>query len=395
MHTDFQERSIAAIASATDESFSEAPATFPLSSRDTQLPVEQPTKQIRENLAESPLLARISAPAAQALNRIYTWTSPLAFRVRDSDYQAWWDDAAEPAAPCRSYRFQFGPAKGWLTLEPLAERELLGDADDDAVPESLRRVLFADALASLLSTLENHTRRTIELLPESDEESVAGKQEIGSVFFRVSKLAAEHTRRGAIRFDDERFLELICPAAPPPSPMKQREWNAVRVPIVFRVGTTSLTVEEMRGLTRGDIVGIETWASVGKALVVSAQLPGVPTQSIIGLADGSRVVIDKIQETAMKDNRPATAPEARDAQSNKLGSLEALEVTMTFELGKHVLKLSELKALQPGYVIELAQPLNQSVIRILANDSLVGHGHLIAIGDKLGVRVTQFAQSDV
>jgi type III secretion protein Q len=47
---------------------------------------------------------------------------------------------------------------------------------------------------------------------------------------------------------------------------------------------------------------------------------------------------------------------------------------LTFELGKHVLKLGELKALQFSYIIELAQPLNQSVIRILANDSPVGHG---------------------
>jgi hypothetical protein len=55
---------------------------------------------------------------------------------------------------------------------------------------------------------------------------------------------------------------------------------------------------------------------VGKALVVSAQLPGVAGQSIVGLADGSRVVIDKVQETPMKDNHSATAP-APEARNTK------------------------------------------------------------------------------
>jgi type III secretion protein Q len=52
--------------------------------------------------------------------------------------------------------------------------------------------------------------------------------------------------------------------------------------------------------------------------------------------------------------------------------------------------LAELRALRPGTVLELAQPLNQAVIRILANGMPVGEGHLIAVGNRLGVRVSRF-----
>jgi hypothetical protein len=217
MHSDIQERPTSAAASVPDKSLSETPAVFAHSSGDTRLPVEQPTKQTCENLAESPLLARMGAPAAQALNRIYTWTSPLAFRLRDSEYRVWWDDAAKPAVPSRSYRFQLGSAKGWLTLEALAERELLSDAAADAVPESLRCILLADALAPLFSTVENHTRRTIELLPESDEEPAACKQ-IGSVSFRVSKLGTEYTQCGSSVLTTSASSNWICP---PPRRLRQ------------------------------------------------------------------------------------------------------------------------------------------------------------------------------
>lgn len=57
--------------------------------------------------------------------------------------------------------------------------------------------------------------------------------------------------------------------------------------------------------------------------------------------------------------------------------------------------LAQLKALRPGFVLELDQPLNQGVIRILANGTLVGHGHLIAVGNKLGVRVAELAPGTV
>jgi len=62
-----------------------------------------------------------------------------------------------------------------------------------------------------------------------------------------------------------------------------------------------------------------------------------------------------------------------------------------FELGALDLSLGELRALKPGHVFDLAQPLNRSAVRIVAHGNVLGKGHLVAIGDRLGVRVAEFA----
>ena len=71
--------------------------------------------------------------------------------------------------------------------------------------------------------------------------------------------------------------------------------------------------------------------------------------------------------------------------------LEALDMPLRFEVGELQLTLRELRSLQPGHVFELEQPLNRSTVRIYAHANLIGHGVLVAVGDRLGVRVADIA----
>ncbi|MHA2941322.1 FliM/FliN family flagellar motor switch protein [Ralstonia mannitolilytica] len=83
----------------------------------------------------------------------------------------------------------------------------------------------------------------------------------------------------------------------------------------------------------------------------------------------------------MTTETPAAAsagePAARPLPTD---SLDDIELVTTFELEERRVSLAELRALRPGTVMELSQPLNQAVIRILANGTPVGEGHLIAVG---------------
>jgi type III secretion protein Q len=85
---------------------------------------------------------------------------------------------------------------------------------------------------------------------------------------------------------------------------------------------------------------------------------------------------------AAHDASPVDAPRAR----------VGLAVDLRFELPPTSMPLGELSALQPGAVIELQQGINQSVIHLVANGMLIGTGHLIAVGQKLGVRVVTLTQ---
>jgi type III secretion protein Q len=70
-------------------------------------------------------------------------------------------------------------------------------------------------------------------------------------------------------------------------------------------------------------------------------------------------------------------------------------VTLRFEVGDLAVSLGELRNLRPGHVFELAQPLNRSPVRILAHGNVLGKGYLVAVGDRLGVRVSEFAPSEI
>lgn len=74
------------------------------------------------------------------------------------------------------------------------------------------------------------------------------------------------------------------------------------------------------------------------------------------------------------------------APAGELPPLERLPVQVSFEVGRQTLDLQTLATLQSGSLIDLAAPLTGEV-RILANQQCVAIGELVAIEERLGVRV--------
>lgn len=356
-------------------------------------------------------LPAMSGAAAQAASRAYSWRRGFEFDAGGARRTVRWDYTARlaPGTP-RRYRFRFGPAAGWLLLETRAERALIGDGADDAVPDVIRCALLADALAPLAAVLEQATRQTLSVAaPEPGEAPPPIAQEIeapvrngdGEPAEAASPLrfvlgvpdGAWHAH-GALLFDDPRYLILACPAAPPPPALDTHDFDALPVPLAFRIGSTRLTQREFASLQHGDIIAIEQWKSAGAGLVCRATTPGGRGLALAARVVGSRITIDDIQTSEAPSMNPSTPPEppsdggADSGKGPHASVLDALEVDASFELERRTLTLAQLKAMQPGFVIELDQPLNQSVIRILANGMEVGTGHLIAVGNKLGVRVS-------
>jgi len=70
-------------------------------------------------------------------------------------------------------------------------------------------------------------------------------------------------------------------------------------------------------------------------------------------------------------------------------------VVLRFEVGELSLTLGELKSLRPGHVFDLGQTLNRCDVRIVAHGNLLGRGYLVAVGDRLGVRVSEFAPNEL
>lgn len=349
-------------------------------------------------------LPHLSAPAAQAASRAYAWRRTFEFDAGGTRRTLRWDYTAQlaPGAP-RRYRFRFGPAAGWLLLEVRAEQALIGDAADDTVPDEIRCALLADALAPLTATLEQATRQSISLsVPESaqgpvvrdenesPEASAAAHTDSGvsPLRFVCGVPDGSWHAHGALLFDDPRYLVLACPTAPPAPTLEPHDFDDLPVPLAFRIGSTLLTQRELAALQHGDIIAIEQWKSAGTGLVCRAATPGARGLLLNARVLGAKITIDEIQTREDSSMNTSSPPDPASDGGGATGVLDALEVHACFELERRMLTLAQLKAMQPGFVIELDQPLNQSVIRILANGMQVGTGHLIAVGNKLGVRIS-------
>jgi type III secretion protein Q len=346
------------------------------------------------DLAGNAQLPRLHPSVAKSLNRIHAGGSVFEFRSGDAVWHAAWDPDPPPLSMARKYRFQLGEAFGHLVLDPLAERRLIGDMANDVVPPDLRALLLADALDALFPYVEQWSGQPFRFIVVDDQETPAVDPQAACVCLRAQEQSSQAVFHCTVQFDDERHLELLCPSAPAVRPQGTADWNWIPVPLSFRLGATSLKLEELRQIAPGDIVRIDVWRTAGKALLASASLPGSARRTIAAHIVDTKIIVDRFEEDSMSTTKTGDALADRAHPDAMLDDLEALEITLTFELGSHGVTLGELRSLRAGHAIELAQPLQRSTIRIMANGRPVGSGYLIALGDKLGIRISEFAKND-
>jgi type III secretion protein Q len=67
-----------------------------------------------------------------------------------------------------------------------------------------------------------------------------------------------------------------------------------------------------------------------------------------------------------------------------------IPVQLDFEIGEVATNLRELNRIEPGYIFELPSRLEGANVSIRANGKRVGTGELVAVGETLGVRLTEW-----
>ncbi|WP_160113698.1 FliM/FliN family flagellar motor switch protein [Phyllobacterium salinisoli] len=147
-----------------------------------------------------------------------------------------------------------------------------------------------------------------------------------------------------------------------------------------------------RRLRPGDVILIAR--KHGGAIPFFARLPGVFTLSgslSIRISDGPvRSTIQRIRKSIAMIDDPPEAPQ-EDFQSEEFEQIQPglLPVTLQVQLGSHRLTIEEIRQLAPGSTLELDIDLNAPV-KIMANGISVGLGHLIQIGDRVGVQLVEW-----
>ncbi len=70
-----------------------------------------------------------------------------------------------------------------------------------------------------------------------------------------------------------------------------------------------------------------------------------------------------------------------------------MPLDLEVELGRKVLRLDQILALQPGSVIRLPRSAGEN-IDVLAGGQLLGSGEIVIIEERFGVRITDFKEEE-
>jgi type III secretion protein Q len=362
-------------------------------------------------LGDATALPRTDAATARALNRLYASAARHAVSAGGKDYRlAWRLDGNAEAGHYERYRFKLGAHVGHLGLDAPSVEALLGEPRSHLLPRDLRYILLADALHPLVDALEKALRVHFEWQPpEGDTRESRGPLDDPqrAALFVATSADGATLLRGFMQFESQAALDALVPAnlggigTRPDATFEQLpRFEHLRFPLAFRIGTTPMRLREVASIQPGDIVSIEQWSSAGAAIVLTAELGGSAGRQLIAHAEGSRITVQQSKDRAMNRDMPLAAPTAAadPADTNPqlpIDRLDALEVALRFEVGELSLSLGELKTIRAGHVFDLGQPLNRSPVRILAHGNVLGKGHLVAIGDRLGVRVSEFAPNEI
>jgi type III secretion protein Q len=72
--------------------------------------------------------------------------------------------------------------------------------------------------------------------------------------------------------------------------------------------------------------------------------------------------------------------------------IDDIPVSLRFEVAQWHATLSEVSALAPGTIIDLGQRVDAQSVTVWVGQRCIGRGELVAIGERLGVRLLSIFQ---
>lgn len=173
-------------------------------------------------------------------------------------------------------------------------------------------------------------------------------------------------------------------------PLSRTPFPGLTVPLAFRCGHTSLSLDEFARLEPGcGITFDDTTLGFQKLMAVVAErfVQTCAWQTIKPSLEGALLKpADPLTKLYTIDGFAMDDPQGRDGHAS--ASVAEVPVNLLFELGRTEVLLSDLETMQAGYVFDLAKPLSQSV-DILANGRRIGTGELVRVGESIGVRLVR------
>lgn len=96
-------------------------------------------------------------------------------------------------------------------------------------------------------------------------------------------------------------------------------------------------------------------------------------------------------------NAPSATPGPEGAlavPNDALGLLRDVEVDVTIEIGRRRMKIADVLRLKVGQTLELSKAAGQP-LDVYVNGQLLGRGEAVVVGERYGIRITDFANRPI
>ncbi len=292
-----------------------------------------------------------------------------------------------------------------VTLQRLEERlciDLIDDAigtdepADDwmAVPEPARLVVWTLAHERFIDLLQRVFGR--DWLPQAiDVDLVADRLPPPPHIDAGFEIDSDDGRvliRGVATFALPLCTHLVERAQRHPAPASS-PWAAGRARLRCVIDRVRASTRDLQRLAPRAIVLLDNSTLLGPSGRVQLVAGGTVFDCELRGLHGTGLLVRSASSggnnTMIEALSPSGTPLPDDITDAEALTANELPVTLSFEAGSVSIPFDQLASVRPGFVFELAQALDASLIRVLANGVEVGAGELVRIDDQLGVRLTQ------
>lgn len=323
---------------------------------------------------------------AYLLNRIFRKNGCFGVTLGDQAYQVKFSPVPFMYQPALALEIGAGESQARISLEHMdfmsGVSEVVGNLSPGQMPEELRNAVFETVFESTMkrfevwSGLHSHVRQV--LYPINDQAAFdAFFADYGrTLFFQLIRVADQRPIRGQISFKGN-AMALFADLLEKIQAFAFTTWENMPFGARVEIGFTSIKLGDVRNLGRHDIVlfdqcGLDPKQD-GFHGMAMLRIPG--DMVMVGNLNQSIFTVEKME-----------MQEQHDGNENVMADgLDQLDINMVFEIGRKEINLGDLRAIQPGFVIDLEQPLEKPV-SIRANGKLIGRGELVQVEDSLGVR---------
>ncbi len=332
-------------------------------------------------------LERFNSEEILLFNTIFTRNLSLPVKIGKGEYILRFTASKPELNDQMVIKMSLGKNSFYTFVEkPFFNRHITQFMDDEissTIPSWLKETIAEALLEDTLDELDMAFGCNSKIEGIYDETDDKIEESLWLPFYLAD--ANEHAITSGIFAMDKGVISQLLDRLSELSPVETLEWKDLTFQTHFLIGKTRISLMDFQRLSPGDIVILDEKPS-GKESEIWIYFP--PSTYLTGTREEDKLIVNGGKGITMTEENN----EEIEHQEPVLSNVDELDVNLTFEVGRKTVTLNDLKTIEPGYVFDLKNTL-QNAVTIRANGKVAGKGQLVQIEDRVGVKITEIFEN--